>query len=70
MLKDMGERRVIEESESPWSSSVVIIHKKSGDLRFCVDCRKLNVTKEDCCPLPRIDNTLDTLAGAKRFPTL
>jgi hypothetical protein len=44
---------------------------KEGDLRFCVDCRKLNgVTKKDCFPLPRIDDTLNTLTGANWFSTL
>jgi hypothetical protein len=44
---------------------------KEGDLRFGVDCRKLNdVTKMDCFPLPRIDDTLNTLTGASRFSTL
>jgi hypothetical protein len=71
VLEDMRQRGVIEESESPWSSPVVLIRKKIGDLRFCVDYRKLNdVTRKDCFPLPRIDDTLDTLAGAKWFSTL
>jgi hypothetical protein len=48
-----------------------LIRKKNGELRFCVDYRKLNdVTKKDCFPLPLIDDTLDTLAGAKWFSTL
>jgi hypothetical protein len=71
MLEDMRQRGVIEESDSPWSSPVVLVPKKNGDLCFCVDYRKLNdVTRKDCFPLPRIDDTLDTLAGAKWFPTL
>jgi hypothetical protein len=62
---------LIEESKGPWSSPVVLVRKKNRDLRLCVDYRKLNnVTKRDCFPLPRIDDTLDTLAGAKRFSTL
>jgi hypothetical protein len=71
MLNDMQCRRVIEESDNPWSSPVVLVRKKNGELRFCVDYRKLNdVTKKDWFPLPRIDNTLDTLSGAKWFSTL
>jgi hypothetical protein len=71
MLDDMKRKGVIEESEGTWSSPVVLVRKKNGDLRFCVDYRKLNdVTKKDCFPLPRINDTLDTLAGAKWFSTL
>jgi hypothetical protein len=50
---------------------VVLIRQKNGELRFCVDYRTLNdVRKKYCFPLPRIDDTLDTLAGAKWFSTL
>jgi len=71
LLEDMKSKGVIEESDSPWSSPVVLVRKKDGSLRFCVDYRRLNgVTKKDCFPLPRIDDTLDTLAGAKWFSTL
>jgi len=59
------------ESDSPWSSPVVLVGKKDGSLRFCVDYRRLNdVTRKDCFPLPRIDDTVDTLAGAQWFSTL
>jgi hypothetical protein len=71
MLDNMQPRRVIEESGSPWSSPVVLVRKKNGELRFCAVYRKLNdVTKKDCFPLPRIDGNLDTLAGDKLFSTL
>jgi hypothetical protein len=66
ILEDMQRRWVIKESDSPWSSPVVLTRKKYGEIRFCVDYRKLiDVTKEHCFPLPWIDHTLDTLAGAK-----
>jgi hypothetical protein len=59
---------VIQPSCSPWSSPVVLVKKKNGEWRFCVDYRKLNkVTRKDVYPLPRIDDALDCLAGAKIF---
>jgi hypothetical protein len=71
MIDDIQRRGVIEESDSPWSSPVILVRKKNGELRFCVDYRKLNdVTRKNSFPLPRIDDTLDTLSGAKWFSTL
>ena len=62
---------VVERSQSPWSSAVVLVRKKDGSTRCCVDYRALNnVTIKDSYPLPRVDDTLDALAGAKWFSTL
>jgi len=70
-VQEMQSKGVIEQGQSPWSSPVVLVRKKDGSLRFCVDYRKLNaVTKFDAFPLPRIDETLDALSGAKWFTTL
>ena len=56
----------IEPSDSPWSSPVVLVMKKDGGTQFCVDYRKLNdTTVKDAYPLPRIDDTLDMLAGKR-----
>ena len=67
----MQEANVIRPSSSPWSSPIVLVRKKDGSLRFCVDYRKLNsVTKADTFPLPRMDDILDQLGGYKFFSTL
>ena len=71
LVEEMLSQGVIVPSASPWASPVVLVRKKDGGIRFCVDYRKLNsVTKLDEFPLPRIDDTLDLLAGARYFTTL
>ena len=70
-VQEMRELDVIEPSASPWSSPIVLVNKKDGCTRFCVDYWKLNdVTHEDSYPLPRIDDTIEALSGAKFFSTL
>lgn len=62
---------VIEPSSSPWISPVVLVRKKDGSHRFCVDYRGLNwVTTPDTHPLPRIDEMLDSLSGRAWFTVL
>ena len=52
-------------SNSPWPSEVVLVRKKDGSLRFCIDLRRLNAcTIKDAYSLPHIDETLDCLGGA------
>ena len=71
LLKNMEEVGAIRKSNSPWSSSIVLVKKKDGNLRFCIDLRKLNArTIKDANALPRIDETLDYLAGSKWFSAL
>ena len=67
----MLEDDVIEPSDSPWASPAVMVTKKDRSIRFCVDYRRVNAcTKKDAYPLPRIDDTLNTLGGAQWFCTM
>ena len=67
----MLEHDIIQPSTSPWASAIVLVKKKDGSRRFCIDYRRLNdVTVKDAYPLPRIDESLDQLAGAKWFSCL
>lgn len=71
IIKDLLERKVIEPSSSEWASPVVLVKKKDGTLRLCIDYRQLNkVTKQDSYPLPTIDAVLQSLSGKKVFSTL
>ena len=70
-IDEMESHNIIRESTSPYAAPVVMVKKKSGEMRFCIDYRKLNqVTIKDRYPLPRIDDTIDALHGAKFFSTL
>ncbi len=71
LLDKMITHGVIEPAHGPWASPIVLVKKKDGTKRFCVDFRRLNeVTQKDAQPLPRIDDTLDALSAARYFSTL
>jgi hypothetical protein len=63
LMTKMG---VIEDSNSPWASPVVLIPKPDGSIRFCIDYRRVNdVTEPDAFPLPRIEDLIDKIGKAK-----
>ena len=70
-LKQMLSSGVVVPSTSEWASPVVLVRKKDGGVRWCIDYRKLNeLTLKDAYPLPNIEECLDTLEGATVFSTL
>lgn len=71
LLRGMLDGGVIKESSSPWASPVVLVRKKDGSWRFCVDYRRLNaVTHKDAYPLPRVEESLTWLKRAEWYSTL
>lgn len=70
-INQLLEAQVIRESCSPYASPIVLVKKKDGSLRMCVDYRQLNSkTRRDAFPLPRIEESLDALSGAQWFSTM
>ena len=70
-LKKMLDAGVIQPSNSDWASAPVLVRKKDGSVRYCVDFRRLNsLTVKDAFPLPLIEDCLDSLAGTQYFSTL
>ena len=71
LVEDMLVMGIIQESNSAWSSPTVLVKKKDGTTRFCIDYRRLNqVTKVDAYPLPHIEDSLNTLGSARFFCSL
>ena len=70
-VKEMLFGGQIEPSDSPWASPVVLVTKKDGLTRFCVDYRRLNsLTVKNAYPLPRIDDSLRLLGNQQWFSTM
>jgi hypothetical protein len=68
LVNDFLKQDLVTPSESPWASPVVLVHKKNGKYRFCVDYRQLNaITTKDVYPLPNIEDSLSYLDGSKIF---
>ena len=70
-IQEMLDLGAIRHSNSPWASAIVLVRKKDGRLRLCIDLRKLNNrTVKDAYSLPRIETLLDTFLGSTIFTTL
>ena len=70
-IQEMLDIGAIHKSHSPWASAAVLVWKKDGGLRFCINCRKLNnQTIKNAYLLPHIDETLDSLQGSQWFSSL
>ena len=70
-LKSLLDDGIIRESHSPWCSPIVLVRKRDGSLRLCIDYRKLNArTVKDAYALPRIEESLEAMAGCSWFSTL
>ena len=70
-VNEMLKNEIIQESTSPWNSPIVVVAKKDGDIRLCIDYRKLNsVTRRPIYPIPDTQELFNTLSGAVYFSSL
>ena len=70
-IQELLNKKIIQPSKSPYASPVVVVRKKTGEIRLCVDYRELNSkTIPDAFPLPRIDDSLDALGGSSFFSVM
>ena len=67
-IQEMLDSGAIRPSQSPWCNAVVLVRKKDGSLRFCIDFRRLNAwTKKDAYPLPHMQETMESMVGIRHF---
>ena len=70
-LQEMLDGGAIRPLQSTWCNAVVLVRKKDGGLRFCIDFRRLNArTKKDSYPLPQMQETMESLVRARFFSTM
>ena len=70
LINELKEKDIISPSKSLWASPVILVPKKDGSICLCIDYCKVNeLIRKDVYPLPRVNDTFDTLAGAKWFST-
>jgi hypothetical protein len=71
IVQDLLDNGIVRESESPYSSPIILVRKKSGEYRMCVDYRSLNAkTVKDRYPLPRVDDYIERMTGCQYFTSL
>ena len=71
MILGLKDHKIIKDSQSPWASPIVLVAKKDGSTRLCVDYREVDkATKKDCYPVPPIDVTLQNLQDKRWFSSL
>ena len=67
-IQEMLDGGAIHPSQSPWCNAMVLVRKKDGSLHFCIDFWCLNAkTKKDSCPLPRMQETMESMVGTRYF---
>jgi len=71
LIEELKNNKIIQESSSPWSSPIVAVQKPNGQIRMCIDYRKLNsVTDRPIFPIPDATQLFDTLGSAQYFSTI
>ena len=70
-IQEMLDGGAIWPSQSPWCNALILVQKKDGTLRFCIDFRHLNaLTKNDSYPIPKCPETMESSVGARYFSTM